>query len=144
MQSLFCNQYLSLIHISYKPTAVYEKDGDVCVTVPFQKQQLANDMAADTTCLLYTSFDYFFFSHNFFSLSVGEPYKKLHQIDNDCRAAYVDKHFEIILDVYKRQTGSHLLSIQAQIYPLHIRNPIKHCSGKQGLCSGTRSESHPD
>ena len=32
-----------------KPTAVYEKDGDVCVTVPFQKQQLANDMAADTT-----------------------------------------------------------------------------------------------
>ncbi len=23
-------------------------------------------------------FDYFFFSHNFFSLSVGEPYKKLH------------------------------------------------------------------
>ena len=34
---------------AYKPTAVYEKDGDVCVTVPFQKQQLANDMAADTT-----------------------------------------------------------------------------------------------
>lgn len=30
---------------------------------------------------------------------------------------------------------SHLLSIQPQIYPLHIRNPIKHCSGKQGLCS---------
>ena len=28
--------------------------------------------------------------------------------------------------------------------PVHIRNPIKHCSGKQGLCSGTRSESHPD
>jgi len=40
-------------------------------------------------------FDYFFFSHNFFSLSVGEPYKKLHQLDKDCRAAYVDKHFEI-------------------------------------------------
>lgn len=34
---------------AYKPTAVYEKGGDVCVTVPFQKQQLANDMAADTT-----------------------------------------------------------------------------------------------
>ena len=32
-----------------KPTAVYEKDGDVCVTVPFQKQVLANDMAADTS-----------------------------------------------------------------------------------------------
>ena len=31
-----------------KPTAVYEKDGDICVTVPFQKQLLANDMAADT------------------------------------------------------------------------------------------------
>ena len=32
-----------------KPTAVYEKDGDVCVDVPFQKQMLSNDMAADTT-----------------------------------------------------------------------------------------------
>ena len=31
-----------------KPTAVYEKDGDVCVDVPFQKQTLPNDMAADT------------------------------------------------------------------------------------------------
>lgn len=31
-----------------KPTAVYEKDGDVCVDVPFQKQMLSNDMAADT------------------------------------------------------------------------------------------------
>ena len=30
-----------------KPTAVYEKDGDVYVTIPFQKQVLANDMAAD-------------------------------------------------------------------------------------------------
>ncbi len=29
------------------------------------------------------------------NLSVGEPYKKLHQLDKDCRAAYVDKHFEI-------------------------------------------------
>ena len=31
-----------------KPTAVYERDGDICVTVPFQKQLSANDMAADT------------------------------------------------------------------------------------------------
>ena len=31
------------------------------------------------------------------NLSVGEPYKKLHQLDKDCRAAYVDKHFEIFL-----------------------------------------------
>lgn len=31
-----------------KPTDVYEKDGDVCVDVPFQKQMLSNDMAADT------------------------------------------------------------------------------------------------
>ncbi|WP_294558110.1 hypothetical protein, partial [uncultured Bacteroides sp.] len=31
------------------------------------------------------------------SLSVGEPYKKLHQLDKDCRAAYVDKHFKIFL-----------------------------------------------
>ncbi len=30
-----------------KPTAVYEKNGDICVNVPFQKQVLANDMAAD-------------------------------------------------------------------------------------------------
>lgn len=34
---------------AYKPTAVYEKDGDVCVTVPFQKQVLAADMMADTS-----------------------------------------------------------------------------------------------
>ena len=26
-----------------KPTSVYEKDGDVCIVVPFQKQILAND-----------------------------------------------------------------------------------------------------
>lgn len=30
-----------------KPTAVYERNGDVCIDVPFQKQMLANDMAAD-------------------------------------------------------------------------------------------------
>ena len=27
---------------AYKPTAVYEKEGDIYVTVPFQKQKLAN------------------------------------------------------------------------------------------------------
>ena len=27
-----------------KPTAVYERDGDICVTVPFQKQLSANDI----------------------------------------------------------------------------------------------------
>jgi len=32
-----------------KPTHVCEKDGDILVTIPFQKQQLANDMAADTS-----------------------------------------------------------------------------------------------
>lgn len=32
-----------------KPTKVYEKDGDVCIVVPFQKQILANDMAEDTS-----------------------------------------------------------------------------------------------
>lgn len=31
-----------------KPSAVFENDGDICVLVPFQKQILANDMAADT------------------------------------------------------------------------------------------------
>jgi len=51
-------------------------------------------------------FDYFFFSHNFFSLSVGEPYKKLHQLDKDCRAAYVDKHFKIFLSYYKVDNDS--------------------------------------
>lgn len=30
-----------------KPTAVEERDGDIYVTVPFQKQLLANDMAPD-------------------------------------------------------------------------------------------------
>ena len=33
---------------AYAPTAVVEKDGDILVTVPFQKQVLANDMAPDT------------------------------------------------------------------------------------------------
>lgn len=33
---------------AYKPTSVREKDGDILVEVPFQKQQLANDMAPDT------------------------------------------------------------------------------------------------
>ena len=28
---------------AYKPTAVYEKEGDIYVTVPFQKQKLANE-----------------------------------------------------------------------------------------------------
>ena len=32
---------------AYKPTSVREKDGDILVEVPFQKQQLANDMAPD-------------------------------------------------------------------------------------------------
>ncbi|MBQ7441567.1 MAG: alpha-xylosidase [Prevotella sp.] len=32
---------------AYKPTAIYEKDGDICLDVPFQKQVLDNDMAAD-------------------------------------------------------------------------------------------------
>lgn len=31
-----------------KPTAVVEREGDILVIVPFQKQKLANDMAADT------------------------------------------------------------------------------------------------
>ncbi len=33
---------------AYKPTAVEEKDGDILITVPFQKQVLACDMAPDT------------------------------------------------------------------------------------------------
>lgn len=33
---------------AYRPTAIYEKEGDICVNVPFQKQVLSNDMAADT------------------------------------------------------------------------------------------------
>lgn len=31
------------------PTAVYERNGDVCIDVPFQKQMLSNDMAADAS-----------------------------------------------------------------------------------------------
>lgn len=34
---------------AYSPVAVEERDGDICVSVPFQKQVLNNDMAADTT-----------------------------------------------------------------------------------------------
>ncbi len=33
---------------AYKPTAVEERDGDIHVAVPFQKQKLANDMDPDT------------------------------------------------------------------------------------------------
>lgn len=35
-------------------------------------------------------------SKRFRNLSVGEPYKKLHQLDKDCRTAYVDEHFKVI------------------------------------------------
>lgn len=41
---------------AYKPTAVYEKEGDIYVTVPFQKQKLANDMMADTDVPLFGVF----------------------------------------------------------------------------------------
>ena len=34
---------------AYPPVAVYEREGEVCLDIPFQRQQLANDMAADTT-----------------------------------------------------------------------------------------------
>ena len=34
---------------AYPPVAVYERAGDVCLDVPFQRQQLSNDMAADTS-----------------------------------------------------------------------------------------------
>lgn len=34
---------------AYKPTNVREENGDICITVPFQKQVLSNDMAADLT-----------------------------------------------------------------------------------------------
>ena len=34
---------------SCRPTDIHEKNGDIYITVPFQKQVLANDMEADTT-----------------------------------------------------------------------------------------------
>lgn len=34
---------------AYQPTAVSEVDGDVHIEIPYQRQQLANDMAADTS-----------------------------------------------------------------------------------------------
>ena len=37
-----------------------------------------------------------FFCHNHFSLSVGEPYEKLHQLDEYCCTADVDEQFEVI------------------------------------------------
>ena len=33
---------------AYKPQKVYEKDGDIYIDIPFQKQVLSNDMLADT------------------------------------------------------------------------------------------------
>lgn len=41
-------------------------------------------------------FDNIFFCHNHFSLSVGEPYEKLHQLDEYRRAADVDELLEVI------------------------------------------------
>lgn len=32
---------------AYKPTKVYEKNGDICIDVPFQKQKQSNEMEAD-------------------------------------------------------------------------------------------------
>ena len=40
---------------AYKPTSVYEKDGDICINVPFQKQVLSNDMAPDTKNIRWSS-----------------------------------------------------------------------------------------
>ena len=55
-----------------KPTAIYEKDGDICVTVPFQKQQLANDMAADETVPRQEStFIIRYYTHNILRLFAG-------------------------------------------------------------------------
>jgi alpha-D-xyloside xylohydrolase len=34
---------------AYQPTAVSEVDGDIHIEIPYQRQQLANDMAADTS-----------------------------------------------------------------------------------------------
>ncbi len=55
-----------------RPTAIYEKDGDICVTVPFQKQQLANDMAADETVPRQEStFIIRYYTHNILRLFAG-------------------------------------------------------------------------
>ena len=55
-----------------KPTAIYEKDGDICVTVPFQKQQLANEMAADETVPRQEStFIIRYYTHNILRLFAG-------------------------------------------------------------------------
>lgn len=55
-----------------KPTAIYEKDGDICVTVPFQKQQLTNDMAADETVPRQEStFIIRYYTHNILRLFAG-------------------------------------------------------------------------
>ena len=55
-----------------KPTAIYEKDGDICVTVPFQKQQLVNDMAADETVPRQEStFIIRYYTHNILRLFAG-------------------------------------------------------------------------
>ena len=55
-----------------KPTAIYEKDGDICVTVPFQKQQLAKDMAADETVPRQEStFIIRYYTHNILRLFAG-------------------------------------------------------------------------
>ncbi len=32
-----------------RPTDIYEKEGDIYITIPFQKQQLSADMAADSS-----------------------------------------------------------------------------------------------
>ena len=32
---------------AYQPTAVYEREGDILIDIPFQKQVHANDMAPD-------------------------------------------------------------------------------------------------
>ena len=55
-----------------KPTHVCEKDGDILVTVPFQKQQLANDMAADETVPRQEStFIIRYYTHNILRLFAG-------------------------------------------------------------------------
>lgn len=59
------------------------------------------------------------------NLSVGEPYKKLHQLDKDCRAAYVDKHFKVFLSYNKvgdnsRKSQYHKKDVQYVSYFIRI------------------------
>ncbi|CDB71716.1 unknown [Bacteroides cellulosilyticus CAG:158] len=85
--------------------------------------------------------DNIFFCHNHFSLSVGEPYKKLHQLNEYCCATNVDEQFEVILcnEIYDDscQGKYHKEYIQYASYLIRVHFSINFSFSALTISSGS-------